>query len=416
MRRPALLIAFLAGLALLGATDPSRAQAVSPPESPPVTAAEGGQTLEDILARQRGEGGARPLRDIAPPDGAPPGIGPLGTLGPVSESGQWDQFRHGTEDVTVSAGGTTAKTVIQDGGMWWQKTRVAIAPWGGYLLLAMLVLLALFYLLRGRIRLSHGPAGITIARFTALERFGHWLLAGSFILLGLTGLYSLFARQILLSPPGTANTEAAILARQGGAPAETLLAYTKWIHNNVAWAFILGLILVFVFWVAHNIPNRTDLVWFAKGGGLVGKGHPPAKKFNGGQKIIFWAVILLGGSIAASGLSLLFPFDLPLFDKTFTILNQLGAPGWIGLEPLPEVLAPQEEMQFAQLWHAIVSFVLMAIIVAHIYIGTVGMEGAWDAMGSGEVDLNWAKEHHSLWVEEVEAKASDGSAQATPAE
>jgi formate dehydrogenase subunit gamma len=37
------------------------------------------------------------------------------------------------------------------------------------------------------------------------------------------------------------------------------------------------------------------------------------------------------------------------------------------------------------------------------------MEGAFDAMGSGEVDLNWAKEHHSLWVEEVQAKSGDKS-------
>ncbi|MEH6833186.1 MAG: formate dehydrogenase subunit gamma, partial [Falsihalocynthiibacter arcticus] len=72
-----------------------------------------------------------------------------------------------------------------------------------------------------------------------------------------------------------------------------------------------------------------------------------------------------------------------------------------GFDPLPYPLAPQEEMQYAQLWHAIVSLVLTAIIFAHIYIGSVGMEGAFDAMGSGEVEEQWAREHHSLWVEDV---------------
>lgn len=417
MRLATILTVLAMALAL--AAGEARAQAVSPPESLPVTAGEGRQTLEDILARQRGEGSVRPPRDSGTAADAAAGLaGQLGPLGGASDADLWDALRHGTAGISSSGHGPSAGTVIQDGGIWWQEVRRSVvAPWGGYLLLGMIGLLVLFFLARGRIRISHGPAGVTISRFSAIERFGHWLLAGSFILLGLTGLYSLFARRMLLSPGGAPNTEAAILERQGGATAETLLAYAKWVHNNVAWAFILGLVLVFVFWVAHNLPSRTDLVWFARGGGIVGKAHPPARKFNAGQKIIFWSVILLGGSIAASGLSLLFPFYLPLFAKTFGILNDIGLPGWFGYGPLPTDLAPQEEMQYAQLWHAIVSFVLMAIVIAHIYIGTLGMEGAWDAMGSGEVDLNWAREHHSLWVEEAEAKAAaDPAARATPAE
>ena len=138
------------------------------------------------------------------------------------------------------------------------------------------------------------------------------------------------------------------------------------------------------------------------------------------QKIIFWSVILLGASISLSGLSLLFPFELPLFAKTFAALNDWGITGLLGMDPLPTVLSPQEEMQFAQAWHAIVSFVLMAIILAHIYIGSVGMEGAYDAMGSGEVDEAWAHQHHSLWLQDVkakrEAKGESAPSDATPAE
>jgi formate dehydrogenase subunit gamma len=127
-------------------------------------------------------------------------------------------------------------------------------------------------------------------------------------------------------------------------------------------------------------------------------------------------VIVLGTSISVSGLALLFPFEINMFAATFAKMNSFGISGALGLGELPTALAPHEEMQFAQLWHAIVSFVLMAIILAHIYIGSVGMEGAYDAMGSGEVEEQWAREHHSLWVDEVKAKEARAPGNATPAE
>jgi len=168
---------------------------------------------------------------------------------------------------------------------------------------------------------------------------------------------------------------------------------------------MLGLVMVFVMWVVHNLPNRTDLKWLAVGGGIFTRGvHPPAKKFNAGQKLIFWSTIVFGASISASGLSLLFPFDLPMFAKTFQVFNETGLPQAVGYGALPEMLAPHEEMQLATLWHSIMAFVLTAIILAHIYIGSLGMEGAFDAMGTGEVEEQWAREHHGLWLEELQYK------------
>lgn len=280
-----------------------------------------------------------------------------------------------------------------------------LATYGGYLLLGTLAFLAVFYLLRGRIRIDGQKTGQTITRFKAFERFGHWLLAGSFILLGITGLITLFGRMAIIP----------LIGHDAFAP---IASASKWIHNNVSWAFMLALVMVFVMWVVHNIPNKTDLKWIAVGGGLLKKGvHPPAKKFNFGQKMIFWSVIILGASISASGISLLFPFEYPMFAKTFEILNATGLPQLLGFGTLPTLLAPHEEMQYAQLWHSIVAFLMMAIILAHIYIGSVGMEGAYDAMGSGEVELQWAKEHHGLWVKEVEAAEKSRDAKhAVPAE
>ena len=117
--------------------------------------------------------------------------------------------------------------------------------------------------------------------------------------------------------------------------------------------------------------------------------------------------MILGGSVSASGLSLLFPFEFPMFAKTFALINSTQIPVLFGFTDLPTTLLPHEEMQYAHVWHSIVAFVMMAAIMAHIYIGSLGMQGAFDAMNSGEVDRNWAKEHHGLWVEEEDAKVKE---------
>lgn len=368
----------------------------------------GAQTLEDILARQAGQKIDDSFRSdaVGDPDSAAGIAAQLGTLGGISDAETWRALRYGSADVTVSAGGDVATVLVQDGGMRWLEFRdTTLRTYGGWLLVGTLIALVAFYLLHGRIMIDDGRAGRTVTRFKAIERFGHWLLAGSFILLGLTGLLVLFGR-VFLVPLFGKDLNAA------------LLVWSKWVHNNVSWAFILGLAMIFVMWVVHNIPNKTDIAWLKKGGGILfGHDHPPAKKFNAGQKMIFWSVILFGGSIALTGVSLLFPFDLPLFAKSFQFLNATGLPQMVGVGDLPMQLAPQEEMQLAQVWHAILAFVLMAIVLAHIYIGSVGMEGAYDAMGTGEVDEAWAEQHHSIWLEEyLEAEREADGNSATPAE
>lgn len=354
----------------------------------------GAQTLSDIMARQKGEAVQDDFRRNATGD---PSIAAdlqqqLGTLGGVSDPELWRALRYGTANISVSAGGEVATVLVQDGGMRWLLMRNGpVAEYTAYGLGGILALLVLFYLLRGKILIDGEKTGRTVTRFKAVERFAHWVLAGSFILLGLTGLYSLFGRMVLIPLFGKETFASIALI-------------SKWVHNNVSWAFMIALVVIFFMWVANNLPNRTDLKWLAMGGGIFKKGvHPPAKKFNAGQKLIFWSVIVLGASISASGLSLLFPFEMPMFAATFAKMNALGLTELLGMEPLRTVLAPQEEMQLAQLWHTIVSCVLIVIIIAHIYIGSVGMEGAYDAMGSGEVEEQWAREHHSLWLDEIEA-------------
>ncbi len=358
-------------------------------DAPPIdrTSTGGAQTLEDIMARQQRLKIDERFRseNLGNRANASTISEPLGTLGGLSNADIYRAIRYNETPITTQARGPAANVLIQDGGMPWYELRQGpVINYGGGALLAIVLLLLVFYLVRGKIRIEGGPAGRTIERFKAIERFSHWLLAGSFIALAITGLITLMGRKFLIPMLGAeafASTAAA----------------AKWVHNNIAWAFMLGLVMIFCLWVAHNIPGKLDWQWLKAGGGIVSKSHPSAKKFNAGQKIVFWLVMLLGFSVSLSGLSLLFPFEMPMFAKTFSIFNAMFG------THLPTLLTPHEEMQYANIWHSIVAFVLMVTIIAHIYIGTVGMEGAYDAMGNGRVDREWARQHHDLWAAEVEA-------------
>jgi len=376
-------------------------------EVPDRAATGGAQTLEDIMARQRGE----KLDDTFRRDATGQGnvealIGQLGTRGTASDSEVFRALRYGSADTTTAARGPTSGLLIQDSGMAWLSFREGpLLTYGLWFLGGMIVVILGFYLYRGKILIDGPKTGRNIIRFVAFERFCHWVMGVSFILLGLTGLYLIAGRKFLI--PWMGHGIYADIAEAG-----------KWVHNNISWAFMISLVFVFIIWVKHNIPDRGDIKWMAKAGGLFSKGvHPPAKKFNAGQKIVFWSVIILGFSISLSGVALLFPFEVSVFAKTFQFLNMTGLPNLIMGAPLPEVLSPYEEMQLSQLWHGIVAFVFIGIIIAHIYLGSVGMEGALETMATGEVDEQWAKEHHSLWYEEEMAKASNTVPdQATPAE
>jgi formate dehydrogenase subunit gamma len=334
----------------------------------------------------------RTVEQTSPISGNVPG----GHLGNVSDSEIWRAVRHGLRG-TVSIPDKQAGVLIQSEGDNWRAWRNGpITVGGAWGLLGIIGLLALFFVFRGRIRIDAGPSGKSIERFNGIERFTHWLTAVSFVLLGLTGLNILYGKYVLLPVLGPEAFAALTIAG-------------KYVHDFVSFAFILGIVMMFVIWVRQNIVNKEDIVWLAKAGGLFVKGvHPPSRKFNAGQKILFWLVILGGGSLALSGLSLLFPYQLAMFEWTFQILNVFGF-------GLPTDLTPLQEMQWSQWWHAIMGMIMIVVIIAHIYIGSLGMEGAFDAMGTGRVDENWAREHHNLWVEEVKSGSSGGGA-AQPAE
>ncbi|MDQ2103700.1 formate dehydrogenase subunit gamma [Azospirillum isscasi] len=279
----------------------------------------------------------------------------------TSKADMWQGIRSGVQG-TVTIPNKSAGVLVQSEGEAWRSLRNGpLSTYGGWVLGGMLGLLVLFFLVRGRIRIDGQKTGRTIQRFNAFERGVHWLTAGSFIVLAFTGLNVLYGRHTILPLMGPEAFAA-------------MTQYGKFAHNYLGFAFMLGIVLIFVMWVKHNIPERNDIAWALKAGGLFSKGvHPAAKKFNAGQKVIFWATVLGGAALGFTGVQLLWPFSF----------------------------ASMADMQLYQLIHSAVAVVLIAIVIAHIYIGSVGMEGAFDAMGTGDVELQWAREHHSLWVQEV---------------
>jgi formate dehydrogenase subunit gamma len=257
-----------------------------------------------------------------------------------------------------------ARVLIQPAGRVWDHFHEVTLHWlGAIIILGMIAILALGYWLFGKIRISSGRSGKKVKRFSAFERFSHWLNAVSFVVLALTGLNITFGKLLLLPLIGP---EAFSAFAQG----------CKYAHNFVAFSFMVGLFLIVALWLKDNIPKRVDIDWVKQGGGFIKSKHAPAGRFNAGEKMVFWLSLGAGAAIALSGLLLLFPF----------YGTNIAA------------------MQFAQVVHAIVAVLFIALILAHIYIGTIGMEGAFEAMGTGEVDLNWAKEHHDQWLPEALAK------------
>ncbi|WP_207479682.1 formate dehydrogenase subunit gamma [Arenibaculum pallidiluteum] len=252
--------------------------------------------------------------------------------------------------------------LVQPEGREWREWRTStLRIVAAVLILGMIAAVLIFYLFKGTIRIEAGRSGRMIPRFNGLERFAHWSTATSFLVLAISGLVVTFGRPLLIPLMGhDAFTATAIV--------------TTWLHNFFSVPFVVGLLLMIVLWIRDNIPEKSDIAWIKAGGGFLGKGpggHPEAGRFNAGQKGVFWMVVLGGLAMAITGYLMMLPFYVT------DISGQ----------------------QIVHVIHGLGAAVMIAGIVAHIYIGTLGMEGAFDAMGRGEVDENWAVEHHSGWYQ-----------------
>lgn len=305
------------------------------------------------------------------------GAVPGQALGTVSDSDLWRSARKGEAFLLSNPGLGTAVLIQSEGENWRSLRNGKISTYGGYLLAVAVAGVVLFFLIRGRVKIEHAT-GRMVVRFTMLERMSHWAVAILFVILGITGLILLYGKYVLVPVLGQA-TFAAIASASLQA------------HNLLGPLFALAIIVMILVYVKDNIAHLRDIPWLLRGGFMF-RHQVPSGKYNFGEKIWFWLAGLGGLAIAGSGLYL----DLP------GILE-----------------GSRETQQLANVIHAIAALVCLAAAIGHIYLGTVGVEGALDGMITGEVDEGWAREHHGYWADDVigKAEAPAGSrAEGVPAE
>jgi formate dehydrogenase subunit gamma len=294
---------------------------------------------------------------------------------PGNNAPVWREVRKGEEHYT-SVRGREMGVLVQSAGDTWRRIRNGpITFYGGWLLVLVVMGIAALYFSKGPVK-TDPPSGRSIRRFTPMEQIAHWTMGISFVVLAISGLVLLFGKHVLL--PVIGYTLFSWLA-----------ALSKNLHNFVGPLFIVSVVLFVALFVRDNIPRAYDLQWFRKAWGYLGRGeHVPSGRFNAGEKVWFWGgVVALSIIVAWTGLILLFPN----FDQT------------------------RAAMQEAWIWHASASLLFIAMSLGHIYLGTIGVEGAYQAMRSGYVDEVWAKTHHEIWYDEVKSGKPAAAGGAIPA-
>ena len=265
----------------------------------------------------------------------------------------------------ASVPGIDTNRLIQGAGREWREFRNGpLTQMGGWLLVGVLALIIVFYLIKGPIKLHGAPTGRLIERFNAVERASHWVMAISFVFLALSGIVILFGKHI-------------VLPWLGYGAFSWLTVVSKNIHNFVGPLFIFSLVVMFLIYVKDNLWASHDFGWLSRMGGMLGnKGEVPSGRFNAGEKLWFWfGLVVLGTVVSVTGLIL----DFPNWNQG------------------------RQAMQQANVIHAIAAVLFMTASLGHIYLGTIGVHGAYRAMRDGHVDETWAKEHHALWYEDVKA-------------
>ncbi|HYA38752.1 MAG TPA: formate dehydrogenase subunit gamma [Candidatus Methylomirabilis sp.] len=273
----------------------------------------------------------------------------------------WRAVRGGMQGYTAASGPYTKDVLIQNGGQNWREIRNGpVSTYTPWILAVMILAIGLHYFIRGPSRLVQPRSGAKVERWSLPERVLHWYTATLFILMAITGLSVLFGRAVLVP----------VLGLDGNA---AYAAFAIAVHNYLGPFFVVGVLLEIIAWFRYNIPNRTDVEWFKQGGGVIGNKHPSAGRLNGGEKAWYWIITTVGVAVCLTGLVL----DFPNFGQS------------------------REAMQLANVIHAVCAIGWLAIALGHIYIGTLGAEGALEGMTTGYVSVEWAKQHHDLWYEEV---------------
>lgn len=300
---------------------------------------------------------------------APLGSGPISVPNPGTEL--WRDVRHAQVGSTQVQGVETGVLINDTGELWREYRTHYLAPYGGLVLGGMVGVFVLYFLIRGPIRIEGGRSGMRVARYSDMDRVVHWLVAIPFVLLGLTGLVLLFGRWVLMPVLGPEVFSAIAIV-------------SKDVHNFVGPFFVVMVPIMFFKYLQDSLFNvKVDLKWFLKAGGYLGGAHPSSEKVNAGQKLWFWTAVFMGVALSVSGLIL----DFPNFGQG------------------------RELMQGAHLVHTVASTIALAFFTVHLYLATVGVEGAFETMKTGYADARWVQQHHDLWFAELQSR---GQAPALP--
>ena len=299
------------------------------------------------------------------PSAPQPSVAPKPAAGSTAVPGwnnppAWDTSSERPQYASIP--GIESNRLIQGAGREWREFRNGpLTKVGGWLLVGILAAIAVFYLARGPLRLHGQPTGRLIERFNAIERVSHWVMAACFVILALSGIVILFGKHI-------------VLPWLGYGAFSWLTVLSKNLHNFVGPLFIFSLVVMILLYLKDNIPAAHDAEWLKKAGGMFGGQEVPSGKFNAGEKLWFWGgMVVLGTLVSVTGLIL----DFPNWNQG------------------------REAMQQSNVIHAICAVLFIGASFGHIYLGTLGVPGAYGAMRDGYVDEQWAKEHHGIWSEQV---------------
>lgn len=302
---------------------------------------------------------ADPTAPTASPQAAP------APVAPHNAAPMWREVRHGDQGFTTIKGAETGVLVQMEGNAWRHLRNDVVTFWGGLLVVIVAVAILLFHRAKGQLRLSAPPSGRKLERFSKPERLVHGVVAGTFVLLAIGGLLLLFGKHVLT--PILGHTLVALL-----------MQLMKPIHNFLGLVFVVGLVIMILMWARDNLWASIDAQWIRRAGGLLDRTHVPSWRFNFGEKTWFWfGVTILGLTVAASGILLDFP----------------------------SILETRAKLQAANIIHSVGALLMLVLSFGHVYMGTIGVEGAMQAMKTGSVDEVWAKDHHELWYRQVTGKA-----------
>jgi formate dehydrogenase subunit gamma len=282
---------------------------------------------------------------------------------PLNNQPVWSEVRTGAPQTTTVTGRET-NILIQPEGQTWRTLRNSdLSVYGGWALVILFLVIGAFYWRKGSLELHSPPTGRLIPRFTPWERIVHWSTAISFSILAISGLIILFGKNIVL--PILGYTLFSWLA-----------TVAKNLHNFVGPLFIVCVVLLLGTFIRSNFPKAYDWNWIRHFGGLFSGRDVPSGRFNAGEKLWFWGgALVLASIVAISGLVL----DFPNFNQT------------------------RYTMQIANVVHLTAAIFFMLGAMGHIYMGTLGMRGAYEAMRYGYVDETWAREHHEYWYNDIKA-------------